>query len=67
MFLTVSCVNVLVIHTPGEEYGVLKTIIIGSCVSVQGILVKALDNGKVVVRVGDHTYEGRPVSSKAAA
>ena len=40
----------------------LRTIQIGSCVSVQGLLVKQLDNGKVVIRVGDRIYEGVPVT-----
>jgi len=40
----------------------LRTIEIGSCVSVQGLLVKQLDNGKVVIRVGGRTYEGVPIA-----
>jgi len=40
----------------------LRTIEIGSCVSVQGLLVKQLDNGRVVIRVGDRTYEGVPIT-----
>jgi len=40
----------------------LRTIQIGSCVSVQGLLVKQLDNGRVVIRVGERTYEGVPVA-----
>ncbi len=43
----------------------LKTIILGSCVSVQGLLVKKLANGKVVVSVGTRLYEGRPVTKTA--
>ncbi len=43
----------------------LRTIILGSCVSVQGIFVKCLPNGRIVVRVGKQYFEGRPV--KAAA
>ena len=39
----------------------LKTIIIGSCVSVQGTFVKTLANGHMVVRVGQTEYVGRPV------
>ena len=39
----------------------LKTIIIGSCVSVQGTFVKTLANGHMVVRVGQTAYVGRPV------
>ena len=43
----------------------LRTITIGSCVSVQGLLVKKLDNGKIVIRVGDRIYEGVPVTKMA--
>ncbi|MGZ9808987.1 hypothetical protein ACXN5S_00805 [Pseudoroseicyclus sp. H15] len=43
----------------------LKTITLGSCVSVQGLLVKQLADGKMVVRVDDRLYEGRPVAAKA--
>jgi len=45
----------------------LRTILVGSCVSVQGIFVRKLDNGKIVVRVGDRIYQGAPVSGLAAA
>ncbi len=44
----------------------LRTITIGSCVSVQGLLVRDLADGKIVVRVDDRLYEGRPVVAKAA-
>jgi len=40
---------------------VLTTITVGSCVSIQGILVKTLANGRVVVRVGEQIFSGRPV------
>jgi hypothetical protein len=39
----------------------LKTIVLGSCVSVQGLLVRALPDGKVVVQVGAQLFAGRPV------
>ena len=45
----------------------LTTIIIGTCVSVQGNFVKRLANGLVSVRVGETTYVGRPVSGAIAA
>ena len=44
----------------------LRTIVVGSCVSVQGTFEHQLDNGKIVVRVGDRLYAGRPVAKKAA-
>ena len=45
----------------------LKTITLGTCVSVQGIFVRALPNGKVEVRVGQQLFTGSPVSQGAAA
>lgn len=44
----------------------LKTITLGTCVSVQGIFVKALADGKIVVRVGEKLFTGAPVSDQAA-
>ncbi|MDD8024276.1 MAG: hypothetical protein PHX82_14340 [Paracoccaceae bacterium] len=44
----------------------LRTIVVGSCVSVQGTFEAQLDNGKIVIRVDDRLYAGRPVSKKAA-
>jgi hypothetical protein len=40
----------------------LRTILIGSCVSVQGLIVKLLKNGRMVVRVGNKMFEGIPVN-----
>ncbi|MGB5559887.1 MAG: hypothetical protein WBN04_17985 [Paracoccaceae bacterium] len=45
----------------------IRTILLGSCVSVQGVFVRKLPNGKIVVRVGDRIYEGVPVADLAAA
>jgi hypothetical protein len=39
----------------------LRTITIGSCVSVQGILVGQLSDGQIVIRVDDKTLTGKPV------
>lgn len=39
----------------------LRTIILGSCVSVQGAYVRTLENGLVMVRVGSREYTGMPV------
>ena len=44
----------------------LRTIVMGSCVSVQGIFVRQLENGKVIVRVGSRMFEGVPVVKQAA-
>jgi hypothetical protein len=43
------------------RFDVLKTIIVGSCMSVQGILEKSLPDGRISVRVGDRIFTGRPV------
>ncbi|WP_386800919.1 hypothetical protein [Litorisediminicola beolgyonensis] len=40
----------------------LRTIIMGSCVSVQGILEKTLPDGRLVVRVGQRLFTGLPVA-----
>ena len=39
----------------------LRTIIMGSCISVQGFLEKTLTDGRLVVRVGQQVFTGRPV------
>jgi hypothetical protein len=46
---------------------VLKTIVLGSCVSVQGIFVQQLTNGRILVRVGQKLYEGLPVGKRNVA
>ncbi|MGB4826223.1 MAG: hypothetical protein WBP18_02925 [Paracoccaceae bacterium] len=45
----------------------LRTISIGSCVSVQGLFVGQTEDGKMIVRVGDKTYVGTPVAPLRAA
>jgi len=45
----------------------LRTITIGSCVSVQGIVVKQLADGKLVVRVDEKTFVGNPVAQAQAS
>lgn len=44
----------------------LRTIVIGTCVSIQGVVERTLSNGMLVVRVGDKTYTGRAVERPAA-
>jgi hypothetical protein len=44
----------------------LRTIVIGSCVSIQGTFEMQLDNGKIVVRVDNRLFAGTPVNRKAA-
>lgn len=43
----------------------LRTVVLGSCVFVQGVFVRSLSNGKIAVRVGDQIFEGRPVAQAA--
>ncbi len=40
-----------------------KTIMIGSCIAVQGLFVRALKNGKIAIRVGSKEYVGTPVEA----
>lgn len=40
----------------------LRTITLGTCVSVQGVFVKDLADGRVAVKVDDTVYAGTPVS-----
>ncbi len=39
----------------------IRTIIVGSCVSVQGMFERDLGNGQIAVRVGQQVYAGKPV------
>ncbi|MFN3824542.1 MAG: hypothetical protein ACK4RN_11220 [Pseudorhodobacter sp.] len=39
----------------------LRTISVGSCVSVQGIQVGQLADGKIIVRVDERNFIGFPV------
>ncbi|PJE36062.1 hypothetical protein CVM52_13895 [Pseudooceanicola lipolyticus] len=43
----------------------LRTITVGTCVSVQGMLVKTFPDGKISVRVGNTIYKGQPVTKAA--
>lgn len=40
-----------------------KTIMIGSCVAVQGLFVRALKNGKIAIKVGSKEFIGWPVEA----
>jgi hypothetical protein len=44
----------------------IRTIVIGSCVSVQGLFVRALGDGRIAVRDGEKTFVGRPVGASAS-
>ncbi len=39
----------------------LRTITLGSCVSVQGLQVGQLPNGNIIVRVDEKNYVGKPI------
>jgi hypothetical protein len=39
----------------------LRTIIMGSCTSVQGYFIRSLPNGRIAVRVGKTVYSGKPI------
>ncbi len=41
----------------------LRTISLGSCVSVQGLQVAQLADGKIVVKVDEKTFVGFPVAA----
>ena len=45
----------------------LRTISVGSCVSVQGLLVAQLADGLIAVKVDDKTFVGKPVPQMRAA
>jgi len=45
----------------------LRTITIGSCISVQGTFVGDTTDGKIIVSVGEKTFVGRPVTTVAVA
>ena len=44
----------------------LRTIVIGTSVFVQGIFEKALPDGRIAVRDGGTLHAGRPVQDAAA-
>jgi hypothetical protein len=39
----------------------LRTITVGNHIQVQGLFVRSLENGKVIVAVGERQYQGHPV------
>ena len=44
----------------------LRTIQIGTCVSVQGLVVRQFEDGQVVIRVGEKLYQGVPLTPPRA-
>ncbi|WP_195759807.1 hypothetical protein [Paracoccus sp. S-4012] len=45
----------------------IRTITIGTCVSIQGLFERLTPAGTMIVRVGGQTYEGKPVGRLPAA
>jgi hypothetical protein len=45
----------------------LRTISIGSCVSVQGQFVSQLADGKIIISLDGKTFVGFPVTAKRAS
>ena len=43
----------------------IRTITMGTHVSVQGVYVRTLASGKIIVRVGERMFEGFPVAMAA--
>lgn len=50
-----------------EGLTMLKTIMIGRYLSIQGKFVRTTASGLVVVKVGEQTYAGRPVQKRCSA
>lgn len=45
----------------------MRSISLGKYISVQGLFVREATSGKIVVRVGDKTFEGAPISRTTTA
>ena len=44
----------------------LRTIQVSSCIYVQGIFVKSLPDGRIMVRVGKEVYSGFPIGAQSS-
>jgi len=42
----------------------LRTITLGSCVSVQGTFVRAMPDGRIAIQVENTVYSGVPITKK---
>jgi hypothetical protein len=49
----------------GEENAMLRTIALGSAILIQGIYVRTLPDGRMIVRVGQSQFSGAPVAQAA--
>ena len=44
----------------------LRTIEIGTCMAVQGLVVRHLEDGRITIRIADRFYTGFPVGHTLA-
>ncbi|MGB5863346.1 MAG: hypothetical protein WBG95_03540 [Sulfitobacter sp.] len=42
----------------------LRTIAIGSCISVQGTFIRAMPDGRIAVQVDNAVFSGVPITKK---
>ncbi len=43
----------------------LRTITLGTSISIQGIFVRALEDGRIMIQVDDKSFVGAPVQKAA--
>jgi hypothetical protein len=43
----------------------LRTITLGTSISIQGIFVRALEDGRIMIQVDDKSFVGMPVQKAA--
>lgn len=46
----------------GRSFRMIRTITVGSYISVQGMFERDLGNGQIAVKVGEQTYVGKAVT-----
>jgi hypothetical protein len=61
LYLASSQPAVIIVGTLVGGLAMLRTITLGSCVSVQGLQVGQLPYGKIIVRVDDKNFVGKPI------
>lgn len=44
----------------------IRTIKIGKYITAQGVFVRALGNGHIIIKAGTKTLTGRPISTRVA-
>ncbi len=57
------CLSINVIVPTLGVVHMYKTIMLGSCVAVQGLFLRALNNGKIAILVGNKEFIGVPVET----